>query len=317
MKNISLRSILLAILTAIITLFAVPLRAASLPNTVHLTIPFGPFTLFIRQANYFQQYMLDKHGVNVIINYKPGANGLIGHTEFSKAPTNGSAIILTLVAINIAVEHRMAQRIIEPLTLVGTPINTIVTYPGSGIETFPLFINEVRTSSSSSITMGWYTVGNHLVFNQIFTKLGVNDNTLKIAYKSSPEASTAVIGKHIKATILPLITAKPLIEAGRITLIAATGPRSYLLPENMVNITNFIPNWAPSDSFMFALPPGTSQDIIKLWLPVLNQFYDSHETAKFYHSIFIGREEFGPSRANELIKQVRLELTTQNLFDMN
>jgi tripartite-type tricarboxylate transporter receptor subunit TctC len=107
----------------------------------------------------------------------------------------------------------------------------------------------------------------------------------KINFKSPIEASVAVAGGQVDMAIVPMSVPKPLIDAGKVHLLAHTGSAPIPGKESVALMRNHMPKFVLESAWSVFLPPGTPKHItdwyVRLTLqavrdPVAKQYYTTN-----------------------------------------
>jgi tripartite-type tricarboxylate transporter receptor subunit TctC len=129
-----------------IALLGVAGPAAAQPypaKPVKIIVPFGPGGSGDITARTFAQYLETRTRQAVVVENKPGANGIIGTEAAKMAPPDGYTLLLTTNtthAANVSLYRKLpydALKDFEHIGLFGTFASVAVVPPGSGIQSIP------------------------------------------------------------------------------------------------------------------------------------------------------------------------------------
>lgn len=289
--------------TLALTLFLISLSAFAnpfkdIPKNVQFIIPYGPGGIADVQYRHLEQYLLGK-GITLTAVYKAGGNSTVAAADFINAPKDGSVLMLNSTSNSWLAEQRLNKKVIEPITTTGGNANAIITYPGSKYENFDDFLKYLR-AGDPDIKIGWHAVANLLNIRQLSDRVG-GPTPLTVPYKTSTDSSRDVAGKHLTIAFVPMTTAIPLLEAGKVKMIFGFAAGASGLPPGTINIKSRYPNWRHDELFFIGLPPDTDGRVISAWSVILKEYLSLKETEEAYHKAYFNKDVGGPAYVNEVI----------------
>jgi tripartite-type tricarboxylate transporter receptor subunit TctC len=276
--------------------FADPYK--EIPKNIQLYIPYGPGGVADVQYRNLEQYLMGK-GITLTAIYKAGGNSTIAASEFVNAPKDGSVLMINSTSNSWLAEQRLNKPVIDPITTTGGNANAIITYPGSKFENFDDFVKYLK-AGDPDIKIGWHAVANLLNIRQLADRVGAPP-PLTIPYKTSTDSSRDVAGKHLPIAIVPMTTAIPLLETGKVKMIFGFAAGTSGLPLGTFNIKTRYPNWKHDELFFIGLPPGSDERAFKAWSTILKEYLSLKETDEAYRKAYFGRDAGGPAYVNEVI----------------
>lgn len=226
-----------------LTLPAVALAAPALaqqpawPNrSIRIVVPSaaGGYDTYARlMAPRFSELL----GQPVVIDNKPGANGIIGITEVQRSPADGHVLLFAhigAIAVNTAIYRNMPLDPVEDLApiavAVASPLVWVVN-PASPFQDMRGLIARVQTEpdrwnyanpSSGSI--------NHLLVEDF--KLRHRLVMPGVPYRGTPQAQMDVVSGQVPIMVDSVGAGWGHISAGRVRALAVTGPeRSERMPD--------------------------------------------------------------------------------------
>jgi len=218
-------------------LFAGSALAQSWPNaTVKIVVPSAPGTQSDIISRVLAQRLQPVLGQSVIIDNKPGADGMLAVEAVVSAPADGLSFVnvqsgsLTIAPTLYPTRIRYdPERDLMPIThTVKATFILTVAAPSSvrDIKSFVAFSKSNPKQSAIGHMPGAAYLG-ALVFRAVSTA----DSEL-IPYKGQPQIWTDLLGERILAGIEPVGGAFPQIRAGKMRAIALLGAqRTALLPD--------------------------------------------------------------------------------------
>jgi tripartite-type tricarboxylate transporter receptor subunit TctC len=204
---------------------------------ITIIVPFSPGTAFDVIARQAGQKVSERWGQPVVVDNKPGASGTLGSEMVALAAPDGYT--LGTVGAPITVHKPMIRNLrYDPLTSF-TPIgvlatNTVVLVVNP--EVFP--VNSLaELIAAVKAKPGEYNYSSPGVgtLQQLGMELFQQQLGLKvqhIPYRGQGQALTDFVSGQVHFTYLPVNSALPHVQAGKLRVLAATGSkRSPILPD--------------------------------------------------------------------------------------
>ena len=252
---------------AVALVWLVAARADNYPSRpVTIVVPFTPGgstdILARYEAEVLQRQM---HGTFVVDN-KPGAGGEIGISYAARAVPDGytllhaPSVITLLPFLKKHVSYDLAKDF-DPITVVGLTQFGLVVNPGLHIDTVAQLIARAK-AHPDELTFASAGVGTpHQIFGELFkTMTGVNIR--HIPYKGSIPGLTDVASGVVSMEFTDLAPATPLIQSGKLKLIALLGGKRDPDMPNVPTVGETVPGYeAQSWQGLFARA-GTPKPII-------------------------------------------------------
>ena len=211
--------------------------AATYPSrAVTLVVPFSPGTGIDIIARAIQPKLAQRWSQPVIVDNRPGASGNIGAEIVAKAPPNGYTLMVTVNTLTITpsfyrnIPYDVAADF-APISKVALASYAFSVHPVVPARTFPEFVKLAKAKPGE---MHYSSPGNgtphHLAMELMKLRLGLA--IVHVPYKGLAEALRDLIGGHVQMMFMPLHTTLPQARAGKIRMLAVTGPnRNELAPD--------------------------------------------------------------------------------------
>ena len=196
-------------------------------KVVTLVVPYAPGGGHDTMARLLAEQLGKRFSQTVIVENKPGANGMIGAEYVARAAPDGRTILFASPAeIVIAPSAYKSMRYdwtkdLAPVTLAGITPLVVVANPSIGVKTLPELIAYAKAHPNK---LAFGTAGNassqHLAGEWLNNLAGID--LLHVPYKGAGPATTAVLGGEIPFVIVGMAPVLPHIKAGKLVPIAVT-----------------------------------------------------------------------------------------------
>ena len=235
-------------------------------RVVRLVVPYPPGGVNNTVARILIDGLTPLWGHNVVIDNRPGANGITGTNIVAKADRDGYTLGLVLAThvINPLLYKKLPYNDSEiaAVSLVGEYPLLLVVHSGLKIFALSDFERVVR-SQAGKFTFASSGNGSspHLAIELLKERAGIE--LVHVPYKGGGIAITDVAGGHVGAFFSSLLTARAMLQAGRIRAIATTGrERSPALPD-IPAIAETYPGYSVTSWLGLIAPAGTKQERIR------------------------------------------------------
>ena len=237
MNSKSLMVRLLQLGTSLIIGFASPLASAdNYPSKpIKAIVPFAPGSATDQIGRAFATKMSESLGQPVVIENRPGANGLIGADLVAKSPADGYTLLFGTNSTNAALKS-----LVKNLPYNQETAFTPIGYFGS----VPLIVainNDVPAKSLNGFVALAKADPGKMTFAYASTSQRVSSEMLAsvagvkmtgVSYKSGPNAMTDLIGGQVNMFTADFAVTLPQVQAGKIRGLAVTSlKRSPAIPE--------------------------------------------------------------------------------------
>jgi tripartite-type tricarboxylate transporter receptor subunit TctC len=202
-------------------------QEAPFPNRpLRIVVPTSPGSGSDTTARFFGDQLAVVLGQPVIIDNKPGANGVIAAVAVKSAPADGYTLFLgtnTHMAVNPIVVKNLPYDPVKDFKFVSglaRGMMMFVASPGSKLDSAQALVAAAK-SNPNRLTVGSYTSGFHLAAEWFASVSGTKH--VYVPYKGAPEVFTALMGDQLDWGVTDLIAAVPQVKAGKLRAIAVSG----------------------------------------------------------------------------------------------
>ena len=216
-------------------------------------------------------------GQPVVVDNKPGANGIIGMQEVQRSPADGYTFMFAhigAISIGSSIYSNMPLDPVDDLASISVAVTSPLVWtinPSLPFKTMPEFIAKAK-AEPGQWRYGLPASGSipHLVAED--TKIRHKIDMPAVPYRSTPQSLMAVISGEVPITVDSLGASAGHIAGGKLRALAVTSKeRSEKLPDvpTMMELGLDPREWVAWYAFM--APKGTPGEIIQRLNTVVNQ----------------------------------------------
>ena len=218
-------------------------------------------------ARIIQPKMSASLGRQVIVENRPGANGVISNELIARADPDGYTIgfghIGTLViSPTIQKVPYDKDRDFAPVGLVVSLQNIIIVHPTLPAQNLREFLAIARAKAPLNYATSGIGSPGHLATALLESRTGVRMS--HIPYKGGGPAVTDLIAGHIPCFVAVISTGIPPVKAGRARAIAVTGEkRAEAMPEVPTVAESGLKGYAATNWYGLLAPAKTPAGVIE------------------------------------------------------
>lgn len=233
---------------------------------LRMIVPGGAGSGSDLMARLFAEPLARILGQAVVVENRPGANGVIGNDLAAKAAPDGYTVLFSnasAVAVNAALRDTLPYdtfKDLTPVIQVSAGGVLLVAVAGTPVRDLASFVDYVR--EHPDIAYGTWGVGStgHLAMETIAHAKGLRMR--HVPYKTMGQLLTDLQGSVIRLAFVDARSPVPLVKSGKLVPLAMTGTvRTPLLPEIRTlkeqGLDFDLDGW-----YGFFLPAGTPEAIV-------------------------------------------------------
>jgi tripartite-type tricarboxylate transporter receptor subunit TctC len=260
------------------------------------------------------EFMSKELKTQVIIDNKPGANGLLALETVVRQPPDGYTLVVSFTASVIGNKLLLTKRSLDPIDdfthiakVGGEGGNMLIVNPELPVKNIRDLIELTKTRKDMSYASWGIGSGGHLFMEAIKATTGMQIN--HVPYKTTAQISPDVISNVIPVAWIDTASPMPHIKSGRVRAIATSGTSALpQTPEALPVSQQGVP-LTQQPYYTLHGPKGMPEAIVQRILEVVNKWSALPETATFY------RERLNqppPSQTSPelLMKQLQSDLVT-------
>ena len=205
-------------------------------------------------------------GQPVVVDNKPGGNGVIGAMEVQRAAPDGYTLFYgstTTLAANASLMKQLpynATRDFVPITEVGVFPFLLAVHPSVPATSLAQLIAYAKASAQPLTFASASHAG--LVAGSAFARMS-GIELQHIPYKTAAAALTDLVGGQVAIMFVDVAAGLPMVKAGKIrSLGVTTAARSALLPD-LPAISEVLPTYEVVAWTAMAAPASTRPEVVK------------------------------------------------------
>jgi tripartite-type tricarboxylate transporter receptor subunit TctC len=258
-----------------ITLCSVILLAACLPahaqsypaKPIRMIVGFAPGGGTDVTARVIASPLAERLGQRVVVDNRPGADGVVGGDIVAKSPPDGYTILMVNSGhtVNPGVFKKLPYdtlRDFAPVTLVAMIANLLVVHPSLPAKSLAEFVRLAKSRPGMiNYASGGYGSSGHLAI-ELFRKF-THIELVHVPYKSGGLVATALLAGEVDVSFNTIPSLITYVKAGRLrTLGVSTPQRSLSLPEVPTIAEQGYPGFSASGLAGIVAPAGTPPDAV-------------------------------------------------------
>ena len=261
---------LLVLLFAALWPAAGALAQAYPTKPIRLVVPFSPGGAADLTARTLGQKMSEQLGQPIVVENKPGANGVVGIEFVAKSAPDGYTILLTdrgSLAVNPSLYTKLPYDPLRDFAHVGIVTDgpyVLVANPKLDVKT-PQELVALSKAKPGTLTYASYGVGSMAQLNLEAFNQQMGTDMLHVPYKGAGPAAQAAVAGDVSVTIAAVPAVQGFIKDGRLRALAVGSDKRFAVLPDVPTMKEL---GAPDDILVptyFALlaPAGTPPAIVE------------------------------------------------------
>ena len=255
--------------------------AQNYPNRpITFVVPFAPGGLSDVPARVLAAIMQEKIGASIVVENKTGASGVVGATSVWRAEPDGYTLLINALAdvqnlhyIKVPYDPITDFSLIGKIT-DGPPL--VLAVNGNLPYKSPAELIADAKANPNKLSFGTSGAATSPAIALTQLNHAAGTKIVDIPYRGSGEAASAVATGAVQATFTFFTSAKPLVEAGKVRVLAIAGKERIPAWPEVPTIQELgYPNFNHSGFVGLAGPPKLSPQIVALLNKALNQAINS------------------------------------------
>ncbi len=213
--------------------FIVPYAAGGLPDTV---------------ARIFAQRLTDRLGQSVVVDNKPGANGVVAAQVIASSPADGYTFLVTdgsMFSINPAIYKNLSyeyKRDFVPVALAARAPLYLAVHPKTGVNTLQEFV-ALAKSKPGALNYGSSGIGSshHLTMEAMKAALGLDIQ--HVPFRGSALSVPALIGGQVDVAFSALPSLSGFVKNNQVKLLASNAAARSAVAPGTPAIAEIVPGF--------------------------------------------------------------------------
>ncbi len=242
--------------------------AQAYPNKpIKAIVPFAPGSATDTIGRAFAAKMSEELGQQIIIENKPGVNGMLGADAVAKAPADGYTLLVGTNSTNAALKSLMKKlpydqdTAFTPVGFLGSVPLIVAVNNDFPAKTLRELVAQAK-AKPGQISFAYASTSQQVSSEMLSSMAGIKMNP--VPYKSGPAAMTDLIGGQVNLFTADFAVMVPQVKAGKVRGLAVTSAkRSSVVPDlPTVNEALGVKDYELIAYFAIFAPTGTPADVI-------------------------------------------------------
>jgi tripartite-type tricarboxylate transporter receptor subunit TctC len=244
----------------------IPARAADYPTKpIKLIVPYVPGATGDLAARLFASQVERRWKQTAIVDYKPGANTMLGSEFVAHGPTDGYTLLIN--SDSLAYLHLLVKAMpidpmkdLVPASIIGS-FNFVILVPGDlPPNNFREFIAYAKANPGK---LNYGSPGGSPVIEVENLKWKLGFEATSILYKGGAAAASALLANEVQLMMGSPAQAAQFAKAGKLKALAIAGPRRHpLIPDVPTLQESGFPGIESGSWIGLFAPAGIAPDIL-------------------------------------------------------
>ena len=240
--------------------------AQSYPLTpIRIIVPVQPGGGLDPQARLLGRKFQESMGQSVVVENRPGANGMIGTELVARSPGDGYTLLCAAASIASAVTLYKnltfdVQKDLVPVSQLSSNAQFLIAHPSLPVNSLKEFIVLAKKQAGKlNAASGGTGTANHLVLEMFKQRAGFQ--ATHIPYKGSGPATIALMSGEVDFSFAGAISMIPHLRSGKVKALAVTTPAPTRLAPALPTLASLYPGFE-SVNWYAIFAPGTTPPAI-------------------------------------------------------
>jgi tripartite-type tricarboxylate transporter receptor subunit TctC len=242
---------------------------------IKVIVPFPPGGAADTTIRLLEPSLRERLGQPLMVDNKPGANGIVGATLAAKAQPDGHTLLFAareVFSVNPVLQPNMSYDPVKDFVSIGIATEgsyVLVVHPSVGVRTLADFVALAKTKSLAYASFGH---GSMAQLNMEALARHAEIKLLHVPFQGAPGAVQAVARGDVAISIATPPAAAGLLSEGKLIALAiGSKTRSELMPQVPTLAESGFPvHLLVPASFSMAAPAGTPAAIVSSLNQALN-----------------------------------------------
>ncbi|MFM7972857.1 MAG: Bug family tripartite tricarboxylate transporter substrate binding protein [Betaproteobacteria bacterium] len=235
---------------------------------IRFVVPFAAGSATDQVARAFGQKVGEALGATVVVENRPGANGMLGAAEVAKAAPDGYTILIGTNSTNAALKSLMKNlpydqdTAFAPVAYLGQVPLIVAVNNEVPVRTLKDLVDLAKSKPPGHITFASASTSQLVSSEMLASMAGIK--MTNIPFKSGPDAMTNLIGGQVMMFTADFAVTVPQVRAAKIRGLAVTSmKRSAAVPDlPTVNEALGLKDYELIAYFAAFAPAGTPAEVV-------------------------------------------------------
>ena len=250
-------------------------RASTEEKPLLIIVPFGPGGSGDISARMLAEWITKKSGRQVLVENKPGANGIIGVEAVRKSPADGSVLLLATTSTHLANPSLFKKLPYDPgkdFKLVGSfGIGSfyVLVPPNAPYKTLAEFVQAAK-AAPGKLNYGNFNATSGVSAAMFAATAGIS--LTSISYKQVGQAMTDLMAGQIQVVFTDSVQGDPFVTSGQLRALAVHSTQRLKRHPQIPLFRDTYPNFDVSAGFLgVAVPAGTPMAVQQKLNDLINE----------------------------------------------
>ena len=232
---------------------------------IRIIVPVQPGGGLDPQARLLGRKFQESMGQSVVVENRPGANGMIGTELVARSPGDGYTLLCAAASIASAVTLYKnltfdVQKDLVPVSQLSSNTQFLIAHPSLPVNSLKEFIVLAKKQAGKlNAASGGTGTANHLVLEMFKQRAGFQ--ATHIPYKGSGPATIALMSGEVDFSFAGAISMIPHLRSGKVKALAVTTPAPTRLAPALPTLASLYPGFE-SVNWYAIFAPGTTPPAI-------------------------------------------------------
>lgn len=276
---------------------------------IRFIVPYAPGGLPDTVARVLSQQLTQRLGKPVVVDNRPGANGVVAAQALKSSPADGYTFLVTdgsMMSINPGIYKNLAydpKRDFVPVSLAArSPLFLAVNaqVPASSLESFIA----LAKSRPGTLNYGSSGIGSSHQLSMEALKAALQLNIKHVPFRGSGQSVPALIGDQVQVVFAALPSLSGFVKSGQVRILGTNSLQRSKLAPQIPAISEVVPGYDYAVTVGVLAATGTPEAVVKKMAEAIAEAVKLPEVVSQFH--VAGIEPVGGSSA-EYAKAIRDE----------
>ena len=252
---------------------------------ISLVVPYAPGGYTDSVGRITGRYLEKALGVNVIVENKAGAGGIVGTQFVAKAAPDGYTLCVCSVgAVSVA---PLAQKVgydprkdFVPISIVSTIPQTVIVKNALPIKSMADLVAYAK-ANPGALKYGSSGAGGLMHYSVALYQVRTGTKMVHVPFRGGAPATAAVVSGEVDLSFTNMTDALPQMEAGTVRAIAVTSAARSPFAPNLPTIAETgLPNFSAESWNGIMAPAGTPEPVVERVSKALQAMAQDEEVKK-------------------------------------